>query len=326
MGIVRQFAVETPYLRYTGDVIPPSKAHAARRSNARALGLVGALCALVGSVFVGAAVGPAAAAKEGTGPVDVLYAGSLVGLMEQGIGPAFDAETGDTFSGFSGGSDALASEIKGKTQLADVFVSASPAVNATLEGDANGDWVSWYATFASSPLVIGYNPTSPFAAALRSKPWYQVVTEPGFVLGRTDPATDPKGELAVEALTRAASEYHQPSLAQLTTGTSGVYPEQSLVGLLQAGQVGAGFFYASEAKAAGIPTISLGSIHYQGEYTVTVVNRAPHAKAAQAFVAFLFGRLGRSILDHDGLRLMTPPKVTGAGKVPRALRASLRSK
>ena len=45
-----------------------------------------------------------------------------------------------------------------------MFVSASPAVNATLEGAANGNWVSWYATFATTPLVLGYNPTSKFAA------------------------------------------------------------------------------------------------------------------------------------------------------------------
>jgi molybdate/tungstate transport system substrate-binding protein len=243
--------------------------------------------------------------------------------MEQGIGPAFDAETGNTFNGVSAGSDALATEIKGQTQLADVFVSASPKADATLEGASNGNWVSWYATFATSALVIGYNPNSPFAAALRSKPWYQVVTEPGFVLGRTDPATDPKGVLAVTAMTQAATADGEPALQQLATDTSEIYPEQSLVGLLQAGQLDAGFFYASEAAAAGIPTISLGNIHLNGQYTVTVLNRAPDVKAAQAFVTFLFSKLGRSILSHDGLSLVEPPTVTGSRHVPRALRTAL---
>ena len=32
----------------------------------------------------------------------------------------------------------------------------------TLEGTANGDWVSWYAAFATSPLVLGYYPKSNF--------------------------------------------------------------------------------------------------------------------------------------------------------------------
>ena len=38
------------------------------------------------------------------GTVNVLYAGSLVNLMEHGIGPAFDKATGDQFQGYAGGS------------------------------------------------------------------------------------------------------------------------------------------------------------------------------------------------------------------------------
>jgi len=233
------------------------------------------------------------------------------------------AQTGYTFNGFSGGSDALASEIKGKTEVGDVFVSASPAVNADLQGTSNGNWVSWYATFATSPLVIGYNPDSPFASDFKTKPWYQVVTEPGFILGRTDPATDPKGKLAVEALDQAATEYDEPALKAITTSTSDVFAEQSLVGLLQAGQLDAGFFYAAEAADAGIPTVSLGDIHYAAQYTLTVLNDAPDAKAAQAFVKFLFGPLGTTILEHDGLSLISPPTVTGASYVPQSLKATL---
>ena len=104
------------------------------------------------------------------GKVNVLYAGSLVNLMEHGIGPAFDKATGNTFQGFAGGSGLLANQIKGKLRQGDVFVSAAPKVNANLTGSANGDWVSWYIGFAQSPLVIGYNPNSRFAADFKSKP------------------------------------------------------------------------------------------------------------------------------------------------------------
>ncbi len=43
--------------------------------------------------------------------VNVLYAGSLVNLMEHGVGPPFDKATGDTFRGFGGGSNGLANQI-----------------------------------------------------------------------------------------------------------------------------------------------------------------------------------------------------------------------
>ena len=265
----------------------------------------------------------ASTAVRATGPVDVLYAGSLVHIMETDVGPAFDRATGATFDGFAGGSTGLASEIRGGTQQADVFVSASPSVNTSLEGPANGSWVSWYATFATAPLVLGYNPSSRFAAALRTRPWYDVITSPGFLLGRTDPAVDPKGKLAVEALDTTAHDQHLPGLAALASSTSGVFPEEALVGRLQSGQLDAGFFYANEAVAAHIPTVPLTSLHLGATYTVTVVERAPHPAAADAFVQFLLGAQGRAILTRDGLTVTSPVAVTGAARVPPSLRAAL---
>ena len=132
---------------------------------------------------LGLSIGAASLALTATafaeGNVAVLYAGSLVNLMEHGVGPAFDKATGDTFQGYAGGSSLLANQIKGKLRHGDVFISANPKVNSDLMGAANGDWVSWYVTFAQSPLVIGYNPSSKFAADFKTKPWYQVLQEPG---------------------------------------------------------------------------------------------------------------------------------------------------
>ncbi|HEY5104996.1 MAG TPA: substrate-binding domain-containing protein, partial [Acidimicrobiales bacterium] len=154
----------------------------------------------------------AASAKKASGAVDVLYAGSLLDLMQQQLGPAFQKATGYTVSGFSAGSTALASEIKGGTEVGDVFISASPSVNATLQGASNGNWVSSYSEFGFSRLVLGYNPKSKFAKLLRTKSWYNVVDMPGFLLGRTDPVTDPKGVLVVDALEGVALSHNLPAL------------------------------------------------------------------------------------------------------------------
>ncbi len=86
--------------------------------------LVGAVCIL--STAPAYASSSTAATTEHSGPVNVLYAGSLVQTMEQVIGPRFDAATGYTFTGFSAGSDALATQIKDGVHEGDVFVSASP--------------------------------------------------------------------------------------------------------------------------------------------------------------------------------------------------------
>jgi molybdate/tungstate transport system substrate-binding protein len=238
--------------------------------------------------------------------------------MEKTVGPGFSSASGYTFTGFSGGSTALAQQIKGKVRAADVFISASPAVNTSLEGAANGDWVSWYATFASAPLVLGYNPHSKFAKDLQTKPWYQVISEPGILLGRTDPATDPKGKLTVTALDDAAKLYNEPALSSLATSGSNVFPEETLVGRLQAGQLDAGFFYSTETTAASIPTVPLTGLSLKATYTVTVLNKAPDAAGAAAFVQYLLGPAGQAVLKKDGFELVQPYTVTGSG-VPSGL-------
>ncbi|EQD69777.1 tungstate/molybdate binding protein, partial [mine drainage metagenome] len=91
------------------------------------------------------------------------------------VAPAFRAATGYTLVGFAGGSQALANQISGKLRRADVFISAAPSVNDALMGKQNGDYVTWYFTFAQAPLVIGYNPKSAFAKALQTRPWYVVM-------------------------------------------------------------------------------------------------------------------------------------------------------
>jgi molybdate/tungstate transport system substrate-binding protein len=264
----------------------------------------------------------ASAAATGTGPVNALYAGSLVGLMQNQIGPAFQKATGYSVTGFSAGSKELATEIKGKVHQGDVFISASPKVNASLEGMKNGNWVSWYAEYATSGLVLGYNPNSKFAADLKTKPWYEVITEPGFRLGFTDPATDPKGVLAAEALTATAASKNLPTLKTLASDKADVYPEETLVGRLQAGQLDAGFFYTIEATAAKIPTVPLTGEKLKATYTVTILNNAPHEPAAEAFVSYLLGPDGQATLKQDGFTLITPPKVSGSG-VPSGLQSLL---
>lgn len=254
----------------------------------------------------------------GSGTVAVLYAGSLVDLMEKQVGPTFDTATGFTFQGTGAGSSSLATQIKGKTTKADVFISASPDVNTTLEGADNGDWVSWYATFASSKLVIGYNPKSTFAADLTSKPWYDVIGEKGFRFGSTDAELDPKGKLGNQALEHAASTQGKPELSALAKGFQSVQPEESLVGRLQAGQLDAAFFYASEAKAAGIETVPLTGEDLKAIYTITEVSKAPNSAGAQAFIQYLLGPKGTAILGRNGYEVTSPATISGTG-VPASL-------
>jgi molybdate/tungstate transport system substrate-binding protein len=258
----------------------------------------------------------------GNGTVSVLYAGSLVNLMEHDLGPAFSHAKGYGYEGFGAGSTELVSQIKGGVRRGDVFISASPKADRALQGSANGNRVRWYATFATSPLVLGYNPHSRFAAELRSKPWYQVITERGIRVGRTDPKLDPKGKLTVQAMDEAAAALHKPGL-KTALRRFAVFPEEDLVGRLEAGQLDAGFFYSVEAAAQHVPTVPLAPVKAKATYTITILSGTPDPRGARAFIAYFLGPQGKAILTHNRMHLLAPHVTGDLSAVPPSLRTSL---
>ena len=265
-----------------------------------------------------AASASASSTATGTGAVNVLYAGSLVNLITKQVGPAFQTASGYSVTGEGAGSTALVTDIKGKVYKGDVFISASPTATKTLMGTANGDWVTWYASFATSNVVLGYNPNSKFASVIKSEPWYKAITTPGLKLGFTDPATDPKGKLVAQALSETAKSKNLPALTTIENDKGDVFPEETLVARLQSGQLDAAFFYTIEATPVNIPTVPLTGEDLKATYTVSVLKGAPNEPGAQAFVSYLLGSNGQSTLKADGFSLVSPPTVTGTG-VPSSL-------
>jgi molybdate/tungstate transport system substrate-binding protein len=279
-----------------------------------------AMAALLGILVAGCgSSGGDSTGGGGDGTVNVLYAGSLVAMMENDLGPAFEGATGNSFRGYGGGSTELAQQIKGKVRQGDVFISASAAADEALEGAENGEWVSWYTNFAEAPLVIGYNPDSDYADALKSKPWYEAISEPGIRVGRTDPKLDPMGEKTVAAIEEAATKLDRPDLESTLEGFP-VYPEETLVGRLQAGQLDAGFFYENEAVEAGIPVVPIKPSEQVADYTVTILRDAPDQGAAEEFVRYLLGP-GTAILKRYGLTVLEPAFDGKAAAVPGGLRS-----
>src|SRR6266851_7940637 len=338
------------------------KQQALRRHASLRLAATWCLVLLVGILVVacssstssGSTPTPTAAPKS---KVSVAYAGSLVNLMEKKVGPAFTQSTGYPYVGEGKGSSALANEIKGKLSFPDIFISAAPAVNTTLMGAANGNYVSWYVPFIRSSLVIGYSPTSKFASdfqavASGSKTWYQVLEEPGIRIGRTDPALDPKGVRTIIMTELAEKYYNQPGLSTkilgATNNTSQIFPEEELVARLTSGQLDAGFFYLNEVTDANIPFVTLPTQINMGDpslnstyakatytdpktgavtkgsaivYTITVLNTSKNMAGAIAFVQYIFSAPGEEFFTNDGLSLVTP-KISGD---PAAVPSQLQS-
>jgi molybdate/tungstate transport system substrate-binding protein len=266
--------------------------------------------------------GGAAASTSCSGTVDVLAAGSLSTVLQNKIDPAFQRATGCTVTLTTHGSSALATSIKNGEVVGDVFLSASPKVTRTLEGNSNGDWVSWYEEFAESPQVLAYNPGSHFRHGLLHEAWYKVITEKGFIVERTDPATDPGGVLAEDTMKAAARKFskYRHALDRIASSSSSSIngEEDAEQASIQTGQADAAFMYESDAISQNSPWVNLSGVPTQyGKYTVTILKNAPDGPAAKAFVKFILSSQGAKLLKSEKFHVISPAEKFG--KVPSGI-------
>jgi molybdate/tungstate transport system substrate-binding protein len=318
---------------------------------------IAAILLLAFAAIVGTQAAPPTRQRQFAGkkPVLVLYAGSLTTVMEEGVGPAFQQETGYLYRGEGQGSMGAANMIRDRLRTPDIFISADPAVNdRLLIGPANHDLVRWYVAFASAELVLGYNPRSKFAAdfaAARAgrKNWYDVLAMPGVKFGRTDPELDPKGYRTLFLFSLADNFYRRPGISALLghpENPAQIFPEPELLARMEAGQVDAGIFYRPEVLAHHIPFITLPPQLNQSDpalaalyarqsfsdsdgitvhgspilFTVTIPVDAPNPNGARQFVMFLLSPQGRDRLHSAGFNSV-PVKAAGdIGQIPPAIR------
>jgi len=288
--------------------------------------------------------------------VNVLYAGSLAAVMENGLGPAFSKASGNEYKGEAQGSLGGARMIHDHLRSPDVFISADPAVNENvLMGQENGNLVSWFLTLASSQLVIGYNPQSKFASKFQAASegsirWYEVLQTPGLRFGRGDPRIDPKGYRTLFLFDLAAKHYHLPNLTELLgdpLNPDQVFPEVVLLARVESGQFDAGIFYKHEVVAHKLPFISFpaeinlsspqfsdfysqaayttpSGDHVRGApiiFTITIPTTVQHNAAALEFVSFLLS--SDNLLEEFGLGRLDHSLAGDISQVPMEFRHAI---
>jgi molybdate/tungstate transport system substrate-binding protein len=308
---------------------------------------------------IGAAASLAAATLQparAASSIEVLYAGSLVTVMERAIVPAA-AQRGLDVRAEGKGSVALANLIRSGLRSPDVFISADPAVIAGLMGASNGNLVAWYVTFATTRLVIGYAPSSPFAHMFvdvqrGNKRLVDALLEPGLRLGRTDPALDPKGYRTIFAAQLLERDAGYAGFAARLLGddrnAAQILPEETLLARLEGGDLDAAFLYATESSARRLPAVELPKSANLGDpgqariyagvrvtidgvtrvgapaiYALTIPSVAKNSSGAEAFVSFILSRDGHELLARSGVTV-TPPMLAGErGAIPVSLRPLL---
>ncbi|HET9092114.1 MAG TPA: substrate-binding domain-containing protein [Acidimicrobiales bacterium] len=229
------------------------------------------LCSLALVAALAAACGAATTGSGSHGTADVAYAGSLQGLVQTSLQPAFSAATGDAFVGKGAGSTALAHDIMDGELAPGVFVSVGAAPITSL-------WPSrshFALRIATDPLVVAYSPKSRDArqldrirsGALPLRDLFTLMESPGFRLGRTDPNVDPQGGFFMLMVSRAAQELHLGKgtatriLGTSTGNTVGtatqIYDEVALPTAIASGSVDAGSDFLTEARQYHLDYISL---------------------------------------------------------------------
>jgi molybdate/tungstate transport system substrate-binding protein len=281
------------------------------------------------------------------GDVNVIYAGSLISIMETKIGPAF-SHLGYNYRGEGHGSIQDANMIIDGQRFPDIFISVGEKPITKLI-DNNPSLAKWYIGFASDEFVIAYNPKSQFAADFGATPWYQVLAKSGIRFLRSDPLLDPKGCYTVIATKLAGILYHNSilssSILKGERNQDQLRPEEILLTLLETGEADAIPAYKHEAIERGFPFISLppqinladpafSSYYKQASCTqlhgtlnfgkpivfdVTIPNTVRNTEGAIQFVKFLFSNQGKKIFQNDGFSLLLPTAGGNKTAIPEAI-------
>jgi molybdate/tungstate transport system substrate-binding protein len=266
-----------------------------------------------------------ALARAGS-PLDVAYAGSMTSVMEGPIRKAAAVELGLELQGRGQGASGLAQLIVAGSIHPDVFI---PITQSPMDTVIKAGKAKRFVPLARTEMVIAYNPRGKFAAAFQSKPWWQVLQEPGLRFGRTDPITDPQGRNMLFTLQLAAELYHQPDLKQRIAGPdinpAQIFSEPSVQARLQSGELDAASAYKIQPGAFQLPFVTLPeevnlgsqklsaayrrvSLTLQGKeyrpeplvYSAAVLNDSTHAEDAARFVTWMEGAKGQGILRRAG--------------------------
>jgi molybdate/tungstate transport system substrate-binding protein len=312
--------------------------------NAAPMIRLGAIAAMLASLLGGVAV-------SNESIVRVAHAGSLITVFNQRIAPAF-RRTGFTFEGQGKGSVALANMIDSGLIAPDVFVASDTTVMADLL--ERGHAISWYATFATSRMVLAYSPNSRFVnsfdeARLGRAPWTALLTRKGVKLIRTDPAIDPKGYRTIILAQLAERYYRLPGFASRALGDDRnpeqLQTDEGILIRLEGGDADAAFLYAIEAVSRHLPFIELPaelnlgdrrlaaryateSVVIDGknrrgapiEYAFTIPRAARNPDGADAFLHFLEAKEGRRLLTEAGLTMSALKSYGDRNAAPRDLK------
>lgn len=169
----------------------------------RRAGLAAAV-ALVAGLLAGATIGylahPSATAPTPPATLSISAAGTL--------GQLFPEAAGELVNSTPGVSAPLAAQLyRGSIAAVEAATVPGQAFDVVASADYHlipqllePGWAGWEVVFATTPLVLAYDPSVAAFSGVNSSNWAVRLTEPGVVLGVANASVDPAGYNAIFAL------------------------------------------------------------------------------------------------------------------------------
>ncbi|WP_226481840.1 extracellular solute-binding protein [Natrinema amylolyticum] len=263
----------------------------------------------------------------GTAGVRVLAAGSLAVALENGVGPAFESETGLQYAGEYYGTNAVLRLVEDGTKYPDVVIGADAELLRDRLYPAHTDWD---AEFAANEVVIAYAPETALGERLAAgEPWYEVFADADEdAIAISDPDLDPLGYRALLLFELAEREHGLEGFRDAMAERVATVPDEpQLLAGLENGNRACAVAYGNMAAERDVGVRRLDDAYNFGDpafadryarasyttdsghtvegspvvYNATVRTDADTPDAGRAFVSFLLEN--DALLAEHGLRV-----------------------
>jgi len=219
------------------------------------------------------------------------------------------------------------------------------------------NYTKWSIRFATNEIVIAFQEKSKYASEINTSNWTDILMKDDVTFSRSDPNSDPCGYRTLLTFKLAEKFYNRLGLAEKLASKNKDFirpKEVDLVALVEANAVDYMFQYKSVAiqhnlKYIELPReINLGDpamndiyktvsqditgstpgskMTVTGEYinySLTVLENAPHSKDAVNFVSFLLSDRGMDIFRKNGQQPIRPCTSGQPGMIPISLKKYL---
>jgi molybdate/tungstate transport system substrate-binding protein len=322
-----------------------------KKKTSAMLKIVSLFLGLLLLVSLMAACGQPATETELSGTLQIFHAGSLTIPFEQ-ISTEFNKIYPDVEILAEGAGSATT--IRKVTELGKECGVIGSADYTLIPELMFPDYADWYLIFASNQMCIAYTDTSQFADEINSDNWYEILARDGVTYGRSDPDQDPCGYRTLMVWQLAEKHYNVAGIYDSLYGAAGdlMRPKSvELIALLESGDLDYAFEYTSVAAQHSLNYVKLpteinlsdensNDFYAQAEveiagaepgetivlagkaivYGVTIPKNFPDQELAIAWVNFLMGPDGVSVMEANGQPAVIPAITNDAGKLPENLK------